>query len=173
MTPRSSNEYPWTLRSGWQALANPPQEVAKIDSHKPGAPYIYRENNRRYIPIKFSVQGRDLASTIAEAKKKVKDPQHGANLPNGYDIDWSGEFKQMEEANGRLLWIVPISIGLIMVLLYSAFSSIKDSLLVMVNVIEASMGGILALGSRVRRSPFWLPWASCRSSEWPSRMVCS
>src|SRR5271157_1448120 len=123
----------------------PLKQVAKIDPHKPGATYIYRENNRRYIPIKFSVQGRDLASTIAEAKKKVKDPQHGANLPNGYDIDWSGEFQQMEEANGRLLWIVPISIGLIMVLLYTAFSSIKDSLLVMVNVIEASMGGILAL----------------------------
>jgi heavy metal efflux system protein len=86
-----------------------------------------------------------LASTIAEARRKVNDPQHGANLANGYDIDWSGEFQQMEEANGRLLWIVPISIGLIMVLLYTAFSSIKDSLLVMVNVIEASMGGILAL----------------------------
>ena len=123
----------------------PLKQVAKIDPHKPGTAYIYRENNRRYIPIKFSVQGRDLASTIAEAKKKVNDPQHGANLPNGYDIDWSGEFQQMEEANGRLLWIVPISIGLIMVLLYTAFSSIKDSLLVMVNVIEASMGGILAL----------------------------
>ncbi len=123
----------------------PLQQVAKIDPHKPGAAYIYRENNRRYIPIKFSVQGRDLASTIAEAKQKVNDPQHGAMLPSGYDIDWSGEFQQMEEANARLLWIVPLSIGLIMVLLYTAFSSIKDSLLVMVNVIEASMGGILAL----------------------------
>ena len=122
----------------------PLQQVAKIDPHKPGAAYIYRENNRRYIPIKFSVQGRDLASTIAEAKQKVNDPQHGAMLPSGYDIDWSGEFQQMEEANARLLWIVPLSIGLIMVLLYTAFSSIKDSLLVMVNVIEASMGGILA-----------------------------
>ena len=100
----------------------PLKQLAKIDPHKPGAAYIYRENNRRYIPIKFSVQGRDLASTIAEAKRKVKDPQHGANLPNGYDIDWSGEFEQMEEANGRLLWIVPISIGLIMILLYTAFS---------------------------------------------------
>ena len=70
----------------------PLTQLAKIDPHKPGASYIYRENNRRYIPIKFSVQGRDLASTIAEAKQKVNDPQHGANLPNGYDIDWSGEF---------------------------------------------------------------------------------
>ncbi len=123
----------------------PLQQVAKIDPHKPGAAYIYRENNRRYIPIKFSVQGRDLASTIAEARRKVMDPVHGAKLPEGYDIDWSGEFQQMEEANARLLWIVPISIVLIMVLLYTAFSSIKDSILVMVNVLEASMGGILAL----------------------------
>ena len=123
----------------------PLRQLAKIDPHKPGAAYIYRENNRRYIPIKFSVQGRDLASTIAEAKKKVVDPKYGANLPAGYDIDWSGEFQQMEEANSRLLWIVPISIGLILTLLYTAFSSVKDSLLVMVNVIEASMGGILAL----------------------------
>ncbi len=123
----------------------PLRQLVKIDPHKPGAAYIYRENNRRYIPIKFSVQGRDLASTIAEAQRKVKDPRTGAKFQPGYDIDWSGEFQQMEEANDRLLWIVPISIGLILTLLYTAFSSIKDSLLVMVNVIEASMGGILAL----------------------------
>ncbi len=67
------------------------------------------------------------------------------SFPPGYDIDWSGEFQQMEEANRRLMWIVPISIGLILSLLYTAFSSIKDALLVMVNVVEASMGGILAL----------------------------
>src|SRR5271165_1010564 len=132
-------------QDGKPGVRIPLSQLVHIDPHKPGAAYIYRENNRRYIPIKFSVQGRDLASTIAEARRKVNDPQHGANLANGYDIDWSGEFQQMEEANGRLLWIVPISIGLIMVLLYTAFSSIKDSLLVMVNVIEASMGGILAL----------------------------
>jgi cobalt-zinc-cadmium resistance protein CzcA len=123
----------------------PLSQVAWIDPHKPGAAYIYRENNQRYIPIKFSVQGRDLASTIAEAKRKIDDPQNGANIPASYHIDWSGEFQQMEEANARLLWIVPVSIGLILALLYTAFSSIKDSLLVMVNVVEASMGGILAL----------------------------
>jgi cobalt-zinc-cadmium resistance protein CzcA len=123
----------------------PLRQLVKIVPHKPGAAYIYRENNRRYAPIKFSVQGRDLASTIAEAKRRIEDPASGFVLDKGYDIDWSGEFQQMEEANHRLLWIVPISIGLIMGLLYTAFSSIKDSLLVMVNVVEASMGGILAL----------------------------
>ncbi len=75
----------------------------------------------------------------------MTDPKYGAQLPPGYDIDWSGEFQQMEEANYRLLFIVPISIALIVGLLYSAFNSMKDSLLVMVNVVEASMGGVLAL----------------------------
>ena len=123
----------------------PLEQLVHIESHKPGAAYIYRENNRRYIPIKFSVKGRDLASTIAEAQKKVSDPKYGAQLPSGYDIDWSGEFQQMEEANYRLMWIVPISIGLILSLLYTAFNSLKDALLVMMNVVEASMGGIIAL----------------------------
>ena len=123
----------------------PLKQLVNIESHKPGAAYIYRENNRRYIPIKFSVQGRDLASTIREAQSKVNDPKYGAQLPEGYYIDWAGEFQQMEEANARLMWIVPLSIGLILALLYTAFNSIKDALLVMVNVVEASMGGILAL----------------------------
>jgi cobalt-zinc-cadmium resistance protein CzcA len=123
----------------------PLQQLVKIDPHKPGAAYIYRENNRRYIPIKFSVQGRDLASTITEAQQKVADPKYGAHLTRGYDIVWSGEFDQMEQANSRLLWIVPLSIGLIMVLLYVAFQSLKDALLVMANVVAATMGGVWAL----------------------------
>ena len=132
-------------QDGKPGVRIPLRQLANIIAHKPGAAYIYRENNRRYIPIKFSVKGRDLASTIAEAQRKVTDPKYGAQLPPGYDIDWSGEFQQMEEANYRLMFIVPISIGLIIGLLYTAFNSIKDSLLVMVNVVEASMGGILAL----------------------------
>jgi cobalt-zinc-cadmium resistance protein CzcA len=123
----------------------PLDQLATIHPHKPGASYIYRENNRRFIPIKFSVQGRDLASAIAEAQRKVNDPKTGANLPQGYDIEWSGEFAQMQEANARLMWIIPLSIVLIMVLLYTAFNSTKDALLVMVNVLEATMGGVWAL----------------------------
>ncbi len=140
-----------------------------IDPHKPGASYIYRENNRRYIPIKFSVQGRDLASTIAEAQQKVEDPKTGAQLPAGYDIDWSGEFAQMQQANARLLWIVPLSIGLIMVLLYTAFNSLKDALLVMANVVAATMGGVWAL--KLTGTPFRSRRrsASSRSSASPSR----
>ena len=130
----------------------PLSELATIDPHKPGASYIYRENNRRFIPIKFSVEGRDLASAIKEAQRNVDDPKTGARLPDGYDVEWSGEFEQMQNANKRLMWIVPLSIGLIMILLYTAFNSIKDALLVMVNVLAACMGGIWAL--KLTGTPF-------------------
>ena len=76
---------------------------------------------------------------------KGDDPKTGAPLPEGYDIIWSGEFEQMEQANTRLMWIVPLSLGLIMMLLYTMFTSVKDCMLVMVNVVEASMGGVFAL----------------------------
>ncbi len=131
-------------------------QLAKINPHVPGASYIYRENNQRYIPIKFSVRDRDLASAIAEAQRKVEDPRTGAGLGQGslqgYRIEWSGEFAQMQAANARLMWIVPLSISLIMGLLYTAFNSFKDALLVMVNVIAATMGGIWAL--RITHTPF-------------------
>jgi cobalt-zinc-cadmium resistance protein CzcA len=134
------------------ADGNPPgyrvplSQLTHIRAHKPGASYIYRENNRRFIPIKFSVRDRDLASAIAEAQRKVNDPVTGARIPKqGYKIKWSGEFEQMEEANDRLLWIIPLSLGVIMMLLYSMFNSVKDSVLVAVNVLEAAMGGVWAL----------------------------
>jgi cobalt-zinc-cadmium resistance protein CzcA len=119
--------------------------VANIIPHKPGAAYVYRENNRRFIPIKFSVRNRDLASAIMEAQRKVDDPVHGAKLPPGYEIKWTGEFAQMQAANARLMWIIPLSIGLIIMLLYMAFNSVKDAALVMGNVLEAAMGGVFAL----------------------------
>ncbi len=126
-------------------------QLAQITPHESGASYIYRENNQRYIPIKFSVRDRDLASAIAEAQEKIKA---SGVVPEdkGYRIEWSGEFAQMEEANARLLWIVPLSIGLIMALLYTAFNSFKDALLVMANVVAATMGGIWAL--RITHTPF-------------------
>ena len=123
----------------------PLSQLTHMVAHKPGASYVYRENNRRFIPIKFSVRDRDLASAIAEAMSKVDDPKTGVKLPPGYDMKWSGEFEQMQEANSRLLWIIPLSLALIIMLLYSMFSSIKDCLLVMVNVLEAAMGGVFAL----------------------------
>jgi cobalt-zinc-cadmium resistance protein CzcA len=123
----------------------PLSQLTHMVAHRPGASYVYRENNRRFIPIKFSVRDRDLASAIAEAMSKVDDPKTGVKLPPGYDMKWSGEFEQMQEANDRLLVIIPVSLALILMLLYSMFSSVKDCLLVMVNVLEAAMGGVFAL----------------------------
>ena len=149
-------------------------QLAKISPHVSGASYIYRENNQRYIPIKFSVRDRDLASAIDEAQKKVEDPKTGAvRLPDGYRIEWSGEFAQMQAANARLMWIVPLSIGLIMGLLYTAFNSLKDALLVMVNVLAATMGGIWACGSRTPRSASRRRSGSSRSSASRCRTGCS
>ncbi len=130
---------------GQPGLRIPLGEVATIVPHRPGASYVYRENNRRFIPIKFAVRDRDLASAIDEAQRKVDDPKLGAKLPRGYKIEWSGEFAQMQEANARLMWIVPLSIALIMMLLYTAFNSMKDAFLVMANVVAATMGGVWAL----------------------------
>jgi heavy metal efflux system protein len=132
-------------RPGTAAHQIPLALLAKIDPHKPGAQYIYRENNRRYLPVKFSVRGRDLASAIAEAKERVDDPKAGARLPQGYRLEWSGEFAQMQSANAVLRVTVPISITLIMVVLYLMFGSFKDALLVMAGVIIAMIGGIWAL----------------------------
>jgi heavy metal efflux system protein len=116
-------------------------DVAAI-TVRSGASYIYRENNERYIPIKFSVRGRDLGSTVAEAQTKVAG---NVPLPPGYHAEWSGEFGELQEAEARLAYIVPLSLLLIFVLLYSTFNSLRDSLLVLVSIPFVLIGGILAL----------------------------
>ena len=107
---------------------------------KPGAAVIYREGGKRLIAVKFSVRGRDLASAVDEAREKT---QHLFQPP--YHAVWSGEFEQMQDAQTRLLWIVPLSLGLIFVLLYSALRSWLDAVVVLGNVLAASMGGVWAL----------------------------
>jgi cobalt-zinc-cadmium resistance protein CzcA len=121
-------------------------QLARIEPHRSGASTIYRENNRRYIPIKFGVHGRDLASAIADAQRAVARPVGGRPiLPPGYAIEWSGEFAQMQAANARLLLFVPLSVALILVLLYTMFGTLKDALIVMAGVLAAAMGGVWAL----------------------------
>jgi heavy metal efflux system protein len=107
-----------------------------------GASYIYREHNARYIPIKFSVRGRDLGSAVAEAQAKVDTH---VKLPAGYHVEWSGEFGELQEAEARLAFIIPASILLIIILLYSTFNSLRDSMVVMAGIPFAMIGGILAL----------------------------
>jgi cobalt-zinc-cadmium resistance protein CzcA len=107
---------------------------------RPGASTIYREQGNRLIAVKFSVRGRDLAGTVAEAREKVQPL-----IPAPYRTEWSGEFQEMQEAEGRLLFFIPLSLALIFVLLYLAFHSLLDVLLVLFNVVELSVGGVWAL----------------------------
>jgi len=119
----------------------PLEELAHI-SLDTGASYIYRERNQRYIPIKFSVRGRDLGSTVAEAQERIT---HNVKLPNGYRFDWAGEFGELQEATKRLEIIVPVTLILIIVLLYGLFNSLRDSLVVLAGIPFAIAGGVISL----------------------------
>ncbi|MEW6639464.1 MAG: efflux RND transporter permease subunit [Pseudomonadota bacterium] len=107
-----------------------------------GASFIYRERSQRYIPIKFSVRGRDLGSTVAEAQQRVND---AVPLPAGYRLVWSGEFDNLQAAKARLVIVVPITLLLIFVLLYGLFNSLRDSLLALAGIPFAIGGGLIAL----------------------------
>jgi cobalt-zinc-cadmium resistance protein CzcA len=119
----------------------PLSELASITVDT-GASYIFRERNQRYVPIKFSVRGRDLAGTVAEARQRITS---NVKLPVGYRIDWAGEFDWLQQAKKRLAVIVPITLLLIMVLLYGLFNSLRDSIMALLGLPFAISGGILAL----------------------------
>lgn len=107
-----------------------------------GASEIYREANQRYIAIKYSVRGRDLGSAVREAIQKV---DRRVQLPAGYHIDWAGEYESQQRAQRRLAIIVPLTLLLIFLILYSMFGSIKWALLIAANMAVAPIGGVLAL----------------------------
>jgi heavy metal efflux system protein len=107
-----------------------------------GASFIYRERSQRFIPIKFSVRGRDLGSTVAEAQDRVAK---AIKLPNGYQILWAGEFDDLQNAKQRLMIVVPITLLLILILLYGLFNSLRDSLLAVAGIPFAIGGGLIAL----------------------------
>ncbi len=119
----------------------PLSELADI-SLDSGASYIYHETTQRYIPIKFSVRGRDLGSTVAEAQRRITENIH---LPTGYRMVWAGEFEDLQTAKTRLAVFVPMSLALIVVLLYSLFNSVRDSLLALAGIPFAVGGGVIAL----------------------------
>ena len=112
---------------------------AKVED---GAEEIYREQNQRYVAIKYSVRGRDLGSTVEEAIARVNQQ---VKFPPGYRIDWAGEYQSQKRANKRLMLVLPITITLIFIILYTMFRSGKWALLIMCNVIMAPVGGLLAL----------------------------
>jgi heavy metal efflux system protein len=119
----------------------PLSEVAKVELVS-GASFIYRENQERYIPIKFSVRGRDLGGAVLEAQQKIARELH---LPGGYRLEWVGEFGELEAAIERLAVVVPLSLALICMLLYFNFSSLTDMLLAASVMPMALIGGVFAL----------------------------
>ncbi len=116
-------------------------DVADV-SLKEGAFMIYRENGRRYIPVKFSVRGRDLAGTIQDAETRIHAK---VRLPQGYHYEWAGEYESLREEEHRLALVIPITLVAILALLYTAFRSLRHALLVLVMLPFAAIGGILSL----------------------------
>ena len=119
----------------------PLRELAAI-SLDTGAAWIYHESVQRFIPVKFSVRGRDLGSTVEEAQERIAK---NIKLPSGYRMVWAGEFGDLQEAKKRLEVVVPISLILILGLLYTEFNSLRDSLLALAGIPFAVAGGVLAL----------------------------
>ncbi|MFZ3216870.1 MAG: CusA/CzcA family heavy metal efflux RND transporter [Candidatus Acidiferrales bacterium] len=116
-------------------------QLAKVDV-RDGASEIYREENSRYVAIKYSVRGRDLGSAVEEAMKLVKEH---VKLPVGYHIDWAGEYESQKRSQKRLMIVVPITLLVIFIILYTMFSSAKWAGLILANVAVAPLGGLLAL----------------------------
>lgn len=107
-----------------------------------GGSEIYREENSRYVAVKFSVRGRDLGSTVDEAIRKVNS---SVKLPMGYTLDWAGEYESAKRSQQRLLIVLPLAILLIYIIIYSMFKSSKWALLILTNIAMAPIGGLLAL----------------------------
>ncbi len=130
----------YTTPTGTNAYI-PLSELADI-SLDTGAAWIYHEGVQRFIPVKFSVRGRDLGSTVEEAQERIA---RNLKLPTGYRLVWAGEFGQLQEAKQRLYVIVPLTLVIILGLLYALFNSLRDCLLVLLGIPFAVAGGLLAL----------------------------
>jgi cobalt-zinc-cadmium resistance protein CzcA len=116
-------------------------QLAKVTTEE-GPAVIYREDGRRYTPVKFSVRGRDLAGTIADAQQQIADK---IKFPYDTHIEWAGEINELHEAEGRLLFIIPLTLLLITFLVYSAVKTWVDTLIVLISIPVACTGGVLAL----------------------------
>jgi cobalt-zinc-cadmium resistance protein CzcA len=130
----------YTTASGANAYI-PLSELAEVGLSTGGS-WIYHETMSRFIPVKFSVRDRDLAGAVAEAQARIKQ---NVPLPPGYRMIWAGEFEDLQLAKARLEVIVPISLVLILFLLYCLFNSLRDTLLTLAGIPFAIAGGVLAL----------------------------
>ena len=143
---RSNVEAIGNIKVGYQTSSGansyiPLRELASI-SLDTGPAYIYHEAMDRDIPVKFSVRGRDLGSTVADVQERIS---RNIKFPRGYRLEWAGEFEDLQLAKRRLAMFVPISLGLILILLYSLFNSVRDSLLALAGIPFAIGGGLFAL----------------------------
>jgi heavy metal efflux system protein len=116
-------------------------QVAEIKTAE-GASFIYREDLERYVPIRFAVRGRDLKSAVTDAKEHVG---REVKLPEGMHLEWAGEYGELQQANRRLMIVVPFALVLIAGILYSATASLIDTFIIMAQIPVACLGGILAL----------------------------
>jgi heavy metal efflux system protein len=116
-------------------------QLSRVET-RDGASEIYREENSRYVAIKYSVRGRDLGGAVEEAIQKVNEH---VKLPVGYRIDWAGEYESQKRSQKRLMIVLPLTLLGIFVILYTMFSSAKWALLILANVAMAPVGGLLAL----------------------------
>ncbi len=107
-----------------------------------GPRQITRENNQRFITVQCNVVGRDIGSFVAEGQRAIEE---NVNLPPGYLVTWGGQFRLQQEANKRLSVVVPITLFIIFILLFSSFNSLKNSLLILLNIPLALVGGVVAL----------------------------
>ncbi len=144
--------YDWDARNTQEKIEQlrvPTQDGSKIPIKEiseikllTGPSFVYRDNNARYIPVKFSIRGRDLGSTVEEAQKKVA--AH-VKLPDGYTMTWNGEFENAQRAGNTLMEVVPLCLLAIFMILFITFGNVKDATLTIMNVPFALIGGILAL----------------------------
>lgn len=128
------------LRSPTGALV-PINQVARIEEFI-GPRQITRENNQRFLTIQANVRGRDIGSFVADGQQKIAQ---SVRLPPGYFIEWGGQFELQQDANRRLLVIVPITLALVLLLLFLNFGTLKSSLLIVLNIPLALVGGVVAL----------------------------
>jgi cobalt-zinc-cadmium resistance protein CzcA len=146
LSQRDSVEKVGDIKVGYQtpsgAVAYIPLRQLATITLDTGASYIYHETTKRFIPIKFSVRGRDLGSAVAEAQARIAK---NVKLPTGYRMVWAGEFDDLKLAEQRLAIVVPISMVLILILLYGLFNSVRDSFLALAGIPFAAGGGIIAL----------------------------
>ncbi len=116
-------------------------QIASV-TQEDGPAVIYREDGRRYVPVKFSVRGRDLTSTIQDAKQRIAAQVH---MPYDSELDWGGEFNELKEALGRLIYVIPLTLLLIGFLVFSAVKNWLDTAIVLVAIPVACAGGVIAL----------------------------